>query len=83
MKGIAEHSSQIGDLKKSDLPGPEALDQPGSKEGQVKMVKTVGGTVEAYQVMTDAFLFSVTRADGGSPTGSGHRAPARGRRSAR
>ncbi|GJN88517.1 hypothetical protein Rhopal_001483-T1 [Rhodotorula paludigena] len=45
----ALNSSQIGDLKKSDLPGPEALDQPGSKEGQVKMVKTVGGTVEAYQ----------------------------------
>lgn len=44
------HSSQIGDLKKSDLPGPEALDQPGKKEGDVKMVKTVGGTVEAYQV---------------------------------
>ncbi|BGP38000.1 hypothetical protein JCM10449v2_001927 [Rhodotorula kratochvilovae] len=45
----ALNSSQIGDLKKSDLPGPEALDQPGNKEGQVKMVKTVGGTVEAYQ----------------------------------
>ncbi|BGO89650.1 hypothetical protein NBRC10512_001497 [Rhodotorula toruloides] len=43
------NSSQIGDLKKSDLPGPEALDQPGKKEGDVKMVKTVGGTVEAYQ----------------------------------
>jgi len=42
--------SQIGDLKKSDLPGPEALDEPGNKEGQVKMVRTVGGTVEAYQV---------------------------------
>ncbi|GAA5926962.1 hypothetical protein JCM10213_005536 [Rhodosporidiobolus nylandii] len=45
----AVNSSQIGDLKKSDLPGPEALDQPGRKEGDVKMVKTVGGTVEAYQ----------------------------------
>ncbi|GAA5833163.1 hypothetical protein JCM11251_005165 [Rhodosporidiobolus azoricus] len=45
----AVNSSQIGDLKKSDLPGPEALDQPGRKEGEVKMVKTVGGTVEAYQ----------------------------------
>ncbi|GAA5851353.1 hypothetical protein JCM9279_001114 [Rhodotorula babjevae] len=45
----ALNSSQIGDLKKSDLPGPEALDEPGNKEGQVKMVKTVGGTVEAYQ----------------------------------
>ncbi|GAA5938439.1 hypothetical protein JCM3775_000892 [Rhodotorula graminis] len=45
----ALNSSQIGDLKKSDLPRPEALDEPGTKEGQVKMVRTVGGTVEAYQ----------------------------------
>ncbi|KPV75934.1 uncharacterized protein RHOBADRAFT_13968, partial [Rhodotorula graminis WP1] len=42
-------AKHIGDLKKSDLPGPEALDEPGTKEGQVKMVRTVGGTVEAYQ----------------------------------
>ncbi|GAA6054564.1 hypothetical protein JCM3770_006034 [Rhodotorula araucariae] len=50
----ALNSSQIGDLKKSDLPGPEALDQPGNKEGQVKMVRTVGGTVEAYQWSADS-----------------------------
>ncbi|KAJ3322619.1 prephenate dehydrogenase (NADP(+)) [Boothiomyces sp. JEL0866] len=41
-------SNQVGDIKKDDLPGPEALDQPGSKEGQIKMVR-VGNVVEAYQ----------------------------------
>ncbi|GAA5868266.1 hypothetical protein JCM1840_005619 [Sporobolomyces johnsonii] len=45
----ALNPSQIGDLKKSDLPGVEALDEPGTREGAVKVVKTVGGTVEAYQ----------------------------------
>ncbi|MBZ6370451.1 MAG: hypothetical protein LBE44_00630 [Microbacterium hominis] len=43
-------SSQIGDLKKSDLPGVEALHTPGKKEGDIKLVKTDGGSVEAYQV---------------------------------
>lgn len=43
-------SSQIGDLKKNDLPGPEALDQPGKKEGEIKLVKSAGGSVEAFQV---------------------------------
>ncbi|KAJ3258094.1 prephenate dehydrogenase (NADP(+)) [Boothiomyces macroporosus] len=41
-------SNQVGDIKKDDLPGPEALDQPGNKEGQIKMVR-VGNVVEAYQ----------------------------------
>ncbi|KAM0753585.1 PFU-domain-containing protein [Meredithblackwellia eburnea MCA 4105] len=41
--------SQVGDVKKSDLPGPEALAADGKKEGQVIMVKTASGTVEAHQ----------------------------------
>ncbi|GAA5877374.1 hypothetical protein JCM3774_003577 [Rhodotorula dairenensis] len=45
----ALNSSQIGDLKKSDLPGAEALHEPGKKEGDIKLVKTDGGSVEAYQ----------------------------------
>ncbi|KAL8277995.1 hypothetical protein RQP46_009627 [Phenoliferia psychrophenolica] len=45
----ALNPSQIGDVKKNDLPGPEALDQNGKKEGQVIMVKTTGGSVEAHQ----------------------------------
>lgn len=29
------HSSQIGDVQKDKLPGPEALLEPGKKDGQV------------------------------------------------
>jgi len=36
-------------VKKSDLPGPEALSLPGKKPGEVKMIKGQGGTVEAHQ----------------------------------
>ncbi|KAF4576303.1 hypothetical protein EYR36_004280 [Pleurotus pulmonarius] len=39
---------QVGDVKKSDLPGLEALDVPGKKSGEVKMVKN-GELVEAHQ----------------------------------
>jgi len=39
----------LGDVKKSDLPGTEALSQPGKKDGQVIMVKN-GNSVEAHQV---------------------------------
>jgi phospholipase A-2-activating protein len=39
----------LGDVKKSDLPGTEALSQPGKKGGQVIMVKN-GNLVEAHQV---------------------------------
>lgn len=40
----------MSDVQKNDLPGPEALDEPGKKEGQVIMVKAINGTVEAHQV---------------------------------
>ncbi|KAF9358012.1 hypothetical protein BGX26_002652 [Mortierella sp. AD094] len=40
-------SNQVGDIKKDDLPGPEALEQPGRKDQDIKMVR-VGNTVEAY-----------------------------------
>lgn len=42
--------SQIGDVKKENLPGYEALDSPGKKEGAVIMVKAPNGTVEAHSV---------------------------------
>ncbi|KAG6376286.1 WD40-repeat-containing domain protein [Boletus reticuloceps] len=41
-------SQQIGDVKKTDLPGPEALVAPGKKAGEVKMVRS-RDTVEAHQ----------------------------------
>jgi len=43
--------NQVGDVNKDDLPGPEALEQPGKKDQDVKMVR-VGDTVEAHQVCT-------------------------------
>lgn len=41
-------SQQIGDVKKTDLPGLEALTVPGKKPGEVKMVRN-GANVEAHQ----------------------------------
>ncbi|KAF8637390.1 hypothetical protein AX17_002886 [Amanita inopinata Kibby_2008] len=41
-------AQQLGDIKKRDLPGPEALIDPGKKSGEVKMIKN-GDIVEAYQ----------------------------------
>ncbi|KAI9496120.1 WD40-repeat-containing domain protein [Zychaea mexicana] len=41
-------SNQVGDINKDKLEGPEALNKPGKKEGQVIMVNT-GGSVEAHQ----------------------------------
>ncbi|KAF9014025.1 phospholipase A-2-activating protein [Cyathus striatus] len=41
-------SHQVGDVKKSDLQGLEALSLPGKKSGEVKMVKN-GEIVEAHQ----------------------------------
>ncbi|KAI0748494.1 phospholipase A-2-activating protein [Daedaleopsis nitida] len=41
-------AQQVGDVKKSDLPGPEALAQPGKKPGEVKMIRR-GDNVEAHQ----------------------------------
>ncbi|KAG1759979.1 WD40-repeat-containing domain protein [Suillus occidentalis] len=41
-------SQQVGDVKKSDLPGPDALLHPGKKPGEVKMIKN-GDLVEAHQ----------------------------------
>ncbi|THH03422.1 hypothetical protein EW145_g6267 [Phellinidium pouzarii] len=41
-------SQQVGDVKKTDLPGPETLTEPGKKPGEVKMVRN-GESVEAHQ----------------------------------
>ncbi|KAF9520013.1 hypothetical protein BS47DRAFT_1370545 [Hydnum rufescens UP504] len=47
-------SQQVGDVKKSDLPGPEGLSQPGKKEGQVLMIRNASGAVEAHQWSTQS-----------------------------
>ncbi|KAH9996848.1 phospholipase A-2-activating protein [Russula vinacea] len=41
-------AQQVGDVKKSDLPGPEALGIPGRKPGDVKMIQN-GTITEAHQ----------------------------------
>jgi phospholipase A-2-activating protein len=48
---VSKHAipvNQLGDLKKDELPGSEALIQPGNWEGQVIMVR-VNDSVEAHQ----------------------------------
>jgi phospholipase A-2-activating protein len=40
--------SQVGDIKRSDLPGMEALGRQGKKDGEVIMIKN-NDNVEAYQ----------------------------------
>lgn len=72
------HSQQIGDVKKSDLPGPDALSTPGKKEGQVLMIKATNGSVEAHQVRIFLWSFLFTR----SLTTHTSGAPARGKKSA-
>lgn len=50
-----QNSSQVGAINKNDLLGPEALDQPGKKEGQVLVIKNAAGGAEAYQVRSVIF----------------------------
>ncbi|CAE6490551.1 unnamed protein product [Rhizoctonia solani] len=42
-------SESIGDVKKTDLPGPDALELAGNKDGQVIMIRTAAGSVEAHE----------------------------------
>ncbi|PPQ99219.1 hypothetical protein CVT24_009238 [Panaeolus cyanescens] len=49
-------SQQIGNIKKSDLPGLDALLQPGKKSGEVKMVLN-GDIIEAHQWDTATFTW--------------------------
>ncbi|CUM67593.1 uncharacterized protein PRCAT00005293001 [Priceomyces carsonii] len=44
---IAEQS--VDNLKKTDIPGYEALENPGKQEGSTLMVKNASGTIEAHQ----------------------------------
>ncbi|KAF9168456.1 hypothetical protein DFQ26_007587 [Actinomortierella ambigua] len=40
-------ANQVGDIKKDDIPGPEALQKPGRKDQEVRMVR-IGALVEAH-----------------------------------
>ncbi|XP_071173054.1 phospholipase A-2-activating protein-like isoform X1 [Mytilus edulis] len=71
----AEVPTQVGDIKMSDLPGPEALLNPGKKDGQTKMVKTDEGKVELYHWEASATQWKkigdVVGSSGGSQATSG------------
>ncbi|KAK9366870.1 WD40-repeat-containing domain protein [Lipomyces kononenkoae] len=47
--GYAISTSEVGNINKENLPGQEALARPGTKVGQVIMVKTAYSAVDAYQ----------------------------------
>ncbi|KAK9235265.1 WD40-repeat-containing domain protein [Lipomyces kononenkoae] len=47
--GYAISTSEVGNINKEKLPGQEALERPGTKVGQVIMVKTANSSVDAYQ----------------------------------
>lgn len=49
VSGSGIGKDQVGDLKPEDLKGSEVLSQPGTKEGQVIMVRQDSGIVEAFQ----------------------------------
>lgn len=50
------NKAQIGDIKVSQLPGQEALQQTGKSEGEVKMVRSADGSKgEAYQWTTGSW----------------------------
>ncbi|KAL4236565.1 hypothetical protein ACF0H5_004950 [Mactra antiquata] len=63
------------DIKPELLPGPEALDNPGTKEGQTKMVKNADGKVELYswdkEVLQWKKVGDVVGSSGGTTATSG------------
>ncbi|XP_050319721.1 phospholipase A-2-activating protein [Bactrocera neohumeralis] len=66
-------SEEIGGIKKTDLPGPEALLTNGTREGQTKMVRHQDGSVKCYawQLGQWTLVGDVTGASGGSQASSG------------
>jgi phospholipase A-2-activating protein len=47
-------SQSLGDINKTDMPGPEFLEQrSGTKEGQIQLIKEENGNVSAYQWSTE------------------------------
>lgn len=51
---IAEQG--VDDLKRTDIPGYEALDSPGKQEGAVIMVKNPAGVIEAHQWLAGEWI---------------------------
>ncbi|KAH8293200.1 hypothetical protein KR044_011962 [Drosophila immigrans] len=74
---VSTHRSQlteeIGGIKKTDLPGPEALLSNGTREGQTKMVREADGSVKCYMWELGKWnlVGDVTGATGGTDASSG------------
>ncbi|KAK9477926.1 WD40-repeat-containing domain protein [Lipomyces japonicus] len=49
-------TSEVGNISKDKLQGPEALSNPGTKIGQVLMIKTPLSSVDAYQWSGDQWV---------------------------
>ncbi|XP_046812182.1 phospholipase A-2-activating protein isoform X1 [Lucilia cuprina] len=66
-------SEELGGVKKTDLPGPEALLTNGTREGQTKMVRHADGSVKCYNWELGKWnlVGDVTGASGGSQASSG------------
>ncbi|XP_017469208.1 PREDICTED: phospholipase A-2-activating protein [Rhagoletis zephyria] len=69
----AQMSDEIGGVKKTDLPGPEALLTNGTREGQTKMVRHPDGSVKCYTWGLGEWTLvgDVTGATGGTQATSG------------
>ncbi|KMY87437.1 phospholipase A-2-activating protein [Drosophila simulans] len=66
-------NEEIGGIKKTDLPGPEALLSNGTREGQTKMVRHADGSVKCYSWTLGNWnlVGDVSGASGGTQSNSG------------
>ncbi|XP_004531201.1 phospholipase A-2-activating protein isoform X1 [Ceratitis capitata] len=69
----AQMSEEIGGIKKTEFPGPEALLTNGTREGQTKMIRHQDGSVKVYNWELGQWILvgDVTGASGGSQATSG------------
>lgn len=69
---LLEANQSLGGIKRTELPGPESLLQPGN-EGQTKIVRHPDGKVNCYQWSSGqwSLLGEVSGASGGSQQSSG------------
>ncbi|KAH8413203.1 hypothetical protein KR009_008741 [Drosophila setifemur] len=69
----SDMNEEIGGIKKTDLPGPEALLSNGTREGQTKMVRHADGSVKCYSwdMGNWNLVGDVSGASGGTQASSG------------
>ncbi|XP_030382821.1 phospholipase A-2-activating protein [Scaptodrosophila lebanonensis] len=69
----ADMNQEIGGIKKTELPGPEALLTNGTREGQTKMIRQPDGAVKCYSWELGQWnlVGDIVGASGGTQTSSG------------